>query len=279
MSEKVNVALIQVSARPEIADNLEIIDRYVTQAAEKGAQFILTPENSCHMVHPQMRKLETALPEAGHPFLEHFIKRAAALSIWLLLGSITIKTDGNKLLNRSYLISPAGKVVARYDKIHLFDVDTPDGMAYRESKTFDGGTRAALVHSEIGQIGLSICYDVRFPHLYRDLAQRGAEIVTVPAAFTVPTGKAHWEVLLRARAIENGVFILAPAQTGEHEGGRETWGHSLIINPWGEILADAGADEGFIMAEIDLDEVALRRGQIPSLKNGRAYEIDELRSV
>lgn len=279
MDRKVKVALVQASARPDIQENLALIDAQVTKAAEQGAEFILTPENSCHIVHPQTKKLQTALPESGHPFLEHFIKKCQDLSIWLLLGSLTIKGDNDKLLNRSYLISPAGKVVARYDKIHLFDVDTPDGMAYRESKTFDAGERLALVHSDFARIGLTICYDVRFPHIFRDLAMRGAQIITVPAAFTVPTGQAHWETLLRSRAIENGVFILAPAQTGTHEGGRETWGHSLIIDPWGQVIADAGADEGIIVAELDLDEVNTRRAQIPSLQNGRPYQVEEFRSL
>ena len=206
MEKTLKVALVQTSARPEIDDNLGLIDDAFMRAADQGAEFILTPENSCHMVYPQVKKLHTAPHESGHPFLEHFTKRVQERGVWLLLGSLTIKGDNNKLLNRSYLLSPKGQIVARYDKIHLFDVDTPDGVAYRESQTFDGGDKAALVHSDIGCIGMSICYDVRFPHLYRDMAQRGAEILTVPAAFTVPTGRAHWEVLLRARAIENGAF-------------------------------------------------------------------------
>lgn len=279
MEKTLKVALVQTSARPEIDDNLALIDDAFMRAADQGAEFILTPENSCHMVYPQVKKLHTAPHESGHPFLEHFTKRVQERGVWLLLGSLTIKGDNNKLLNRSYLLSPKGQIVARYDKIHLFDVDTPDGVAYRESQTFDGGDKAALVHSDIGCIGMSICYDVRFPHLYRDMAQRGAEILTVPAAFTVPTGRAHWEVLLRARAIENGAFVLAPAQTGTHEGGRETWGHSMIINPWGEVIASAGEDEGLLIADIDLNDVALRRGQIPSLKNGRPYKVEELRSL
>ncbi|MCS5596367.1 MAG: carbon-nitrogen hydrolase family protein [Alphaproteobacteria bacterium] len=279
MDKKINVALIQTSARPEIADNLALIDDAFMTAADGGAEFILTPENSCHMVHPSAKKLRSAPAESGHPFLEHFTKRVQERGVWLLLGSLTIKGDNNKLLNRSYLLSPKGAIVARYDKIHLFDVDTPDGVAYRESQIFDAGERAALVHSDIGRIGMSICYDVRFPHLYRDLAQRGAEILTVPAAFTVPTGQAHWETLLRARAIENGAFVLAPAQTGTHEGERETWGHSMIIDPWGKVIAAAGEDEGIVTAEIDLADVALRRSQIPSLKNGRPYKVDELRGL
>lgn len=279
MAEKHKVALVQTSARADIQENLDSIAAMVDEAAENGANFILTPETICHMVHPQTKKLQTALPESGHPLIEHFLSTAKKRNVWILLGSLTIRAENEKLLNRSYLLSPTGKIVARYDKIHLFDVDTPDGLAYRESQTFDGGSNVPLVHTPLGCVGMTICYDVRFPHLYRDLAMNGAEILTVPAAFTVPTGKAHWETLLRARAIENGAYVLAPAQTGTHEGGRETWGHSLIIDPWGEVLADAGEDEGVIYADIDLAEVEKRRAQIPSLKNGKPYKIDELRSL
>jgi predicted amidohydrolase len=275
MDNLLKVALIQTSARPDMQENLTFIDQHIERAVKQGVKFVLTPENSCHMLHPQTAKLDVAVSEDEHPFLKHFLKRAEQLDIWLLLGSITIKDSDGKLLNRSYLISPKGEIVARYDKIHLFDVDTPDGVSYRESLTFNGGDKAVMAQSEIGNIGLTICYDVRFPHLYRDLAQLGADIITVPAAFTVPTGHAHWEVLLRARAIENGVFILAPAQTGTHQGERTTWGHSLVINPWGEILADGGSEPGVIITEIDLSEVGKRRGQIPSLKNGRPYSVFE----
>ena len=185
---------------------------------------------------------------------------------------MSIKLGDNRIANRSFLFSDTGEIVARYDKIHLFDVDLPTGESHRESDLVRPGEEAVVAETPWAIIGLSICYDLRFAYLYRDLAKAGASILTVPAAFTVPTGKAHWETLLRARAIETGSFVLAPAQCGEHEGGRQTYGHSLIIGPWGEVLADAGEDTGFIIAELDLSAVEKAREAIPALKHDRAYK-------
>ena len=198
--------------------------------------------------------------------------------MWVLIGSALVahssKEDGgsDKAANRAVLVSDAGEIVTTYDKLHMFDVDLPNGDRYRESSLYEPGEDARIVDTPWGRLGLTICYDMRFPQLYRALAKAGAEIIAVPAAFTRPTGEAHWEVLLRARAIENGVFILAPAQGGTHEDGRTTWGHSLAVDPWGRILAQAGDDEpGVIMADLDLDQVKTTRQAIPSLKNERDF--------
>jgi predicted amidohydrolase len=211
------------------------------------------------------------LPEAGHPAITRFAALAETTGAWLLAGSITIKLDGEKLANRSLLFDPGGRIVARYDKIHMFDADPTDGQAYRESATFQPGDKAVVADTDFGRVGLSICYDVRFPALYNALAQGGATLITVPAAFTVPTGKAHWHVLLRARAIETGAFVVAPGQVGEHPGGRFTYGHSLIVAPWGEVLADGGEVEGFVAADCDMDRVAKARQMIRSLNHGRPF--------
>ena len=194
---------------------------------------------------------------------------AAELGIWMLIGSIAVTLAGeDRLANRSVLIAPDGSVRARYDKIHMFDVEVGDGQSYRESRAYRPGERAVLAETEFGKLGMTICYDVRFPHLYRKLAQAGAGILTIPAAFTRVTGKAHWHVLVRARAIETGSFVIAPAQGGKHEDGRETFGHSLIVSPWGEVLAEKADDEpGVILADLDLDAVAIARRRIPSLGN------------
>jgi predicted amidohydrolase len=202
-----------------------------------------------------------------------FCALAVELGIWLLIGSLAIKVNEHKTANRSFLIDPTGEISARYDKIHLFDVDLPNGEQYRESDTVAGGTVAVMATIPGGKIGLSVCYDVRFPQLYRGLAEAGAFLFTVPAAFTETTGKAHWEVLLRARAIENGAYVIAPAQGGLHAGGRHTYGHSLIISPWGEVLAQAGTEPGVILAEIDPEQSQAARAQIPSLRHGHRFTI------
>jgi predicted amidohydrolase len=192
--------------------------------------------------------------------------------VWLLIGSLAIKVSDTKTANRSFLIDPKGRIAARYNKIHLFDVDLPSGETYRESNTVAGGGRAVLADLPWGKIGLTICYDLRFPQLYRALAQKGAFLLTVPSAFTETTGKAHWHVLLRARAIENGAFVIAPAQGGIHANGRATYGHSLIVAPWGEILAEAGTEPGIIVADIDPARVADARGRVPNLRHDRPFE-------
>ena len=270
------LACIQTNSGPDIADNLAVITDYAKEAADKGAKFIATPENSCHMRFPPGEKLKTCPDADNHPALQDMPDLAKSLGVWLLLGSISVKVAPDKIANRSVLISDKGDIVATYDKIHLFDVDLKDGESYRESNNVRAGQKAVVSQTPWGKLGLSICYDVRFPHLYRTLAQSGAFMLTVPAAFTVPTGKAHWHTLLRARAIENGAYVIAPGQCGTHEGGRQTFGHSLIIDPWGSVLADGGDEPGIIMADIDPENVTKTRASIPSLQHDRAFQVTEV---
>ncbi len=269
MTDKLRAACIQMTSGPDIAGNLETAEMYIRQAAQQGAHFIATPENTDQIRHPAAEKLKTAPPPETHPGILLFSSLAKELNIWLLAGSFAIKTAPDKLSNRSMLFSPDGKIAAQYDKIHLFDIDLPGGEHYRESDIIKAGTQTALAETPLGKVGLTICYDVRFAYLYRKLAQEGASIITVPSAFTVPTGRAHWEILLRARAIETGSFIIAPAQSGEHENGRKTWGHSMIVGPWGEVLAEAGREPGIVMADINIKDVQKVRGLIPALKHDR----------
>jgi predicted amidohydrolase len=215
--------------------------------------------------------MQKAQPEASHPALAGFREAAAKAGAWLLIGSIGVKVEGERLANRSYLIDNSGTVVAKYDKIHMFDVDLAGGESYRESATFRPGDRAVLAETPWGLLGMTICYDLRFPHLYRALAQAGAQFISIPAAFTRPTGSAHWHVLMRARAIETGCFVIAPAQCGEHAQGRKTYGHSLIVAPWGEVLADGGDDVGIVSAQIDTAKIGEVRRMVPSLQHDRPY--------
>jgi predicted amidohydrolase len=209
--------------------------------------------------------------EADDPALPAFCTLANELDIWLLVGSLAIKVSDKKTANRSFLIGPDGRIAARYDKIHLFDVNLPSGETYRESNTVAAGNDAVVANLPWARIGLSVCYDLRFPQLYRTLAKAGAEILTVPSAFTETTGKAHWHVLVRARAIENACFVMAPAQGGEHSNGRRTYGHSLIVGPWGEIIAEGDTEPGIVAAEIDLGEIGAARSRVPALSHDRPY--------
>jgi predicted amidohydrolase len=244
----------------------------VRRARDAGADLILTPEVS-DMIEPKRAlREEKARAENAHPMLASFRGLARETGAHLLLGSIIVRMEGDgRLANRSFLIAPDGGILARYDKIHMFDVDLPGGESYRESAVFKPGEGTALAALPWGLLGLTVCYDLRFPQLYRALAQGGADFLTVPSAFTVPTGKAHWHVLLRARAIENGCFVFAPAQCGEHAEGRKTYGHSLIVAPWGEVLAEAGEEPDFILAEIDPAKVAEARRAVPSLGHDRPF--------
>lgn len=274
MTTLLRAACIQMESSPDIEDNMKTAERLIRAAAERGAQLIATPENSCCMREKAADKIACAPVATMHPALLLFSQLAQELGVWILAGSLSIrKSEGDsKLYNRSYLFDATGARVASYDKIHLFDVDLPTGERRRESETVIPGTHAIVAQSPWGKIGLSICYDVRFAYLYRAMAQAGAKILTVPAAFTVPTGQAHWEILLRARAIETGSFVLAPAQGGTHEGGRKTWGHSLIIGPWGEILAQGAAQgEDIIMADLDMEAVDKARAAIPALRHDRVF--------
>ena len=265
-------ACIQLNAGREVEPNMRAASELVRRAREAGADLIMTPEVSDMMEPKRALREEKARPENAHPMLAAFRDLARETQAHLLLGSIVVRLEGDgRLANRSFLLAPDGTILARYDKIHMFDVDLPGGESYRESAVFKPGEGTALAALPWGVLGLTVCYDLRFPHLYRALAQGGADFLTVPSAFTVPTGKAHWHVLLRARAIENGCFVFAPAQCGEHAEGRKTYGHSLIIAPWGEILAEAGEEPGFILAEIDPAKIADSRRAVPSLGHDRPF--------
>ncbi|MCH9750647.1 MAG: carbon-nitrogen hydrolase family protein [Alphaproteobacteria bacterium] len=274
----VRAACIQMRSTTDVATNLEEALRLIRVAAAEGAEFIATPEMTNLLdIRPGQARPKIKL-EAEDACLAALSALAAELGITLLIGSLAVALpDDDRFANRSFLIGPDGSVLARYDKIHMFDVEVGDGQTYRESKAYRAGREAVLARTPIAQIGMTICYDVRFPHLYRTLAQAGAELITVPAAFTRVTGAAHWHALLRARAIETGCFVLAPAQGGLHEDGRETYGHSLIISPWGEILAEAKGEElGIILADLDLDQVAKARARIPALHNDQEIRLTRL---
>lgn len=261
-------ACVQLNAGDDMAANIDAASQMARDAALLGAEFVLFPENVAMMTFGEANIRDNARTEEDHPAIAAFQELARELDIWLHGGTLAIKS-GDKIANRAYVYAPDGSIAATYDKIHMFDVDLGGGESYRESATFDPGSETVLVDLPWGELGLSICYDVRFPYLYRALAQNGARFLAVPAAFTVPTGRAHWEVLLRARAIENGCYVFAPAQTGSHFGGRQTYGHALIIDPWGRVLEDAGEEPGFVIADIDpglIDEV---RAQVPSLRHTR----------
>jgi predicted amidohydrolase len=263
---KVVVACVQTNSGPVIADNLAKAEPLILEAHKKGAQLIALPENTNVMIRDRAKFLATAKSESDDPSLPFFGAMAKKTGAYILIGSLAIHVDADKLANRSYLFAPDGSIAARYDKIHMFDADLGDEI-YRESAHYRPGRKAITADLPFGKLGFTICYDVRFPHLYRTLAKMGSSIISVPAAFTATTGKMHWHVLLRARAIETGAFILAPDQCGEHDGGRRTFGHSLIIDPLGVILAEAANDVGVITAELDLDKVTAARKMLPSLKH------------
>ncbi len=265
------VACIQPSSTRDVDENIATVGAMIERARRDGADLICTPENVAMIEPNRTLRLQKAAPEKSHPALAAFRDVAARTGAWVLIGSLAIRLENDRLANRSYLIDGAGNVVAWYDKIHMFDVDLPGGESYRESASFRPGDRAVVAATPWGPVGLTICYDLRFPHLYRALAQAGAMYITVPSAFTRPTGRAHWHVLLRARAIETGCFIFAPAQCGEHAEGRKTYGHSLIVAPWGEILADGGEDVGVIAADIDPAKVHEARRMVPSLQHDRPF--------
>ncbi|MCK6590563.1 MAG: carbon-nitrogen hydrolase family protein [Polyangiaceae bacterium] len=270
---KFTVGLIQVNAGNELAPNVAFIERRAREAHALGAHIVMTPENSTLVGADRADTLAKALPEAEHPGLTSACSLARELSIWFLIGTIHVRLDDGGCANRSYLINENGKVVASYDKIHMFDATLPTGEVYRESAVFKPGNRAVVATTPWGGLGMSICYDMRFAHLYRRMAKAGATMFSVPSSFTVPTGRAHWHVLLRARAIETGCFVFAPAQVGVHANGRSTYGHSVVIAPWGEVLADAGGSEpGLITAEIDMAKVEDARRAVPALEHDRSFE-------
>jgi predicted amidohydrolase len=269
------VALIQMRASRSVAENVAELERLVGEAAAGGAVYVQTPETTGIMDENPKRLFTTLTDEAGDAALAAARRLAELHRIHLHIGSLAIKVgDGRKAANRAFVIGPDGAILTRYDKIHLFDVQLADGQVYRESSRYVAGDRAVTVDLPFGRLGVTICYDLRFPHLYRTLVQAGgAKILAVPAAFTRPTGEAHWHALLRARAIENGAFMLAAAQGGLHENGRETYGHSLVVDPWGTVLAEGGIDPGVIFADIDPDEVDVVRGRVPSLSHDRDFQL------
>jgi predicted amidohydrolase len=265
-------ACVQLRSCDDVAENIRVASELIGEAKSKGADFIATPENTTLMAPDGGAKLERSFPEDRDPALSSFSVLAEKLGVWLLIGSLAIRISDKKTANRCFLIGPKGNIAARYDKIFLFDVELPSGEKYRESSTVAGGDRAALAELPWGKVGMTVCYDLRFPQLYRSLAKAGAFLFTIPSAFTETTGKAHWHTLIRARAIENGAFVVAPAQGGLHANGRRTYGHSLIVAPWGEILAEAGTEPGVVVADIDPVASAEARARVPSLSHDRAFE-------
>ncbi|KUP94866.1 2-oxoglutaramate amidase [Tritonibacter horizontis] len=271
-------ALLQTTSSDSPADNLVGVCEMIEQAVGQGAEFVLTPEVTNCLSTSRARQQEVLSIEADDPTLSGLRQAASQHGIWISIGSLALKTqdpDG-RFANRQFLISPAGEIVARYDKIHMFDVAVSQDETYRESDGYRPGTKAVVADTPFARIGLTICYDVRFPALYRKLAQAGAEILTVPAAFSPVTGAAHWHSLLQARAIETGCFVLAAAQTGTHPATRgsqrKTYGHSLVVSPWGEVLADAGTQAGVTCVDLDLEEVKKARSRVPSLTHDREFD-------
>jgi len=268
-----DVACIQLRTGNDVADNIKTVTGFIREAAARGADYIITPETSHLMEMNSKRLFASTAFENEETAIQLFADLAAELKVWLHIGSLAIKLSDTKVANRAYVFSPEGKIAATYDKLHMFDVDLSGGESYRESKNYQPGDHAVTVDMPWGRVGLTICYDLRFPHLYRTMAQNGAGYLTVPAAFTKNTGKDHWHILLQARAIENGCFVFAPSQGGTHENGRKTYGHSLIISPWGDILAEADEDPGIIMAKIDPALIVEARTRIAALNHDRKFDL------
>lgn len=272
-------ACIQFTAAPEAERNVAAARRLLDRAVDAGADFVAFPEYFGGVRSDGAAYIPTAFPEATHPVLAAMRETAKAARVWLLLGSIGVIVDGGRIANRSYVIDSDGHIAARYDKIHLFDVDLGPGEIHKESATISPGSEAVVAETPWGKLGLSVCYDLRFPQLYQALARAGASMLAVPAGFTRLTGSAHWHVLLRARAIETGSYVIAPCQNGTLAGGATCFGHSLIVDPWGEVLADGGEDEGFIVADIDPEKSADARRRIPALANAREFTIRTAEAV
>ena len=269
MQNTFKVSCVQNNSGPDIDQNINDITALVCNAHSEGAELICLPEYFCYVDNDDARMLAHSYVEEEHPALSQLCKLAKKLNVWILLGSLPIKISKEKVNNRSYLINNHGNVEAKYNKLHLFDVNLSDGESYLESANVEAGDKPVLVSTPWGSVGMSICYDLRFAYLYRQLAQYGANFLAIPAAFTKTTGIAHWHTLIRARAIETGCYIFAPCQCGEHPGERTTYGHSLIVDPWGTVLADAGENPGFITADIDVQQVLQARQRIPALQHDR----------
>ncbi len=271
------VAAIQMCSGVYPVSNVQSLERLVGEAAKRGATYVQTPEMTGMVQKDKAGLMAQIKPEREDLVFATASALAEKHNIHLHIGSTAILLDDGKIANRAFLFGPDGDVIARYDKIHMFDVDLDNGESWRESSTYRPGEEAVVASLPFGKLGFAICYDVRFPHLFRQEAQAGAQILTVPAAFTKQTGKAHWEILLRSRAIENGAYVIAAAQAGQHEDGRETFGHSMVIDPWGRIVANAGGEgEDIVVADIDLSAVTDARAKIPNLKNVRPFELREI---
>jgi predicted amidohydrolase len=268
------VALVQMRSAMEPKANLGAALAAIEEAKSAGADYVLTPEMT-NIIAKRERLMATIVEEERDPTLAALREAARKHSLYIHIGSLAIKASPERAANRSFLIDRRGDVVARYDKIHMFDVDLAGGESYRESHSYRPGDLAVVADLPWGRLGVTICYDLRFPALYRALAESGASFLTIPSAFTKPTGEAHWHVLMRARAIENGCFVFAAAQGGRHESGRESFGHSLIVDPWGQILAEGGTEPAVILADVDPAQVTAARSRIPSLHHGRRFEVIE----
>jgi len=269
------IGLVQMRSGRTPAQNVDAATKLIKEAKSGGADYVLTPEMTNILERKREDLFAAIATEEKDRSLPDFRDLARRLGIWVHVGSLAIEVLPQKAVNRSFLIDPKGDIAARYDKIHMFDVDLAGGESYRESGSFRPGELAVAVDLPWGRVGLTICYDLRFPALYRALAEAGASFITIPAAFTQQTGEAHWHVLTRARAIETGSFVLAAAQGGRHEDGRDTFGHSIAIDPWGRVLAEGGTEPGVIFADVDPSQVAIVRARIPSLQHGRRFEVVE----
>ncbi|MBV9238792.1 MAG: carbon-nitrogen hydrolase family protein [Xanthobacteraceae bacterium] len=274
-SPKFRVGLVQMRSGRVPARNLDSAVALIREAKSAGADYVLTPEMTNILERSRESLFAAIVPEEKDPSVAAFRTLARELGFYLHVGSLAIEVLPEKAVNRSFLIDPRGEIVARYDKIHMFDVDLAGGESYRESHSYRAGEVAVAADLPWGRIGLTICYDLRFPALYRALAEAGASFIAIPSAFTQQTGEAHWHILTRARAIENGCFIFAAAQGGRHEHGRETFGHSIVVDPWGRVIAEGGSEPGVIMADVDPSLVATVRARIPSLQHGRRFELVE----
>jgi deaminated glutathione amidase len=268
-------AMIQMRSGLKPGANIDDAARMIGEAKSAGADYVLTPEMTNILAAKREQLFAAVVEEESDASLAALRELARKLGIYVHIGSLAIKISPDRAANRSFLVDPKGDIVARYDKIHMFDVDLADGESYRESRNYRPGELAVLTDLPWGRLGLTVCYDLRFPALYRALAEAGSTMLAIPSAFTKQTGEAHWHVLMRSRAIENGCFVFAAAQGGRHENGRDTYGHSLIVDPWGRIIAEGDTEPGVVMAEIDPAQVASARARIPSLQHGRRFEIVE----
>jgi len=267
------VGLIGMRSTRKPAENIDTAIRLIGEAKAGGADYVQTPEMTNLCTRSRDELLSVSAEEDKDTGLAALRDTARKHSIWLHVGSLAIRVSKEHAANRGFVITPKGDIAARYDKIHMFDVDLAGGESYRESRSYKAGDLAVLTDLPWGRLGLSICYDLRFPSLYRALAEAGASLIAIPSAFTRQTGEAHWHTLMRARAIENGAFVMAAAQGGKHEDGRETFGHSIVVDPWGKVIAEGGTEPGVTFADIDPAQVVTVRGRIPSLQHGRRFEV------